>query len=274
MIAAIDVQGNRFVVQVIGYGEDRNRWVIDRYNIKTTERGPDTIKPALFDEDWNILKTVIDTDYPLIDGSGRRMAVAGVLCDSGGEPGVTDKAYGFYRRLETFRQNKFRLIKGAAKMDAPLIEQRWPDTRNRSDRRGLSHKDVPVLFLNTQRLKDRLDSDLTRSDDGIGFIHFPNWLGKWFFDELTREHRNAKGIWVSKAKNEAWDLMVYAEAGAIVGFPLGLRFKMQGMDYPGFWDDPPNWAKNWDHNTLIFDPNDREQEDSAKGRKSVVVRMF
>lgn len=271
LMAAVDVQHNRFVVQVVGFGPDRNRWLIDRYNIVRSDRRSTQgeslpIDPAAFDEDWDsALLPLIGKAYALADDTGRRMRIAGVVCDSGGMPGVTDKALDFYRRLNTDIRRRFRLVKGESKDTAPLIEQRFPDTRGRRDR-GASRGDVPVLFINTNRIKDRLDGDLSRDIPGPGYCHFPDWLGEWFFRELTRERRDDKGKWSAVAKNEAWDLMVYAEAAAIMGIPFGIRSK--GIDLRGFWSAPPPWARDWPDNNLVIraaerfesPPRDRDRE--------------
>ncbi len=259
LVAAIDVQANRFVVQVSGFGPGRNRWLIDRYNIRDSARGPGlTVDPVAFDEDWAQLSRLLEKSYALADGSGRRMRVGAVLCDSGGQDGVTDKAYSFYRRLDAEQRQRLRLVKGEPKLTAPLVEQRWPDTRYRSDRKGASKGDVPIYFINSNRMKDRLHGDLSRDQRGDGYCHFPDWLGQWFYDELTRETRGSDGRWSSTRKNEAWDLMNYCEAGAIIGLPFSARQpKIRGIDVPGFWDRPPPWAETWDKNALVFDP-DRE----------------
>lgn len=274
LIAAVDVQINRFVVQVHGYGPERNRWVIDHYNMRHGPRGENSVQPATYDEDWDLLIPLINKAYPLADGSGRKMMIAGALCDSGGHDTVTDKAYGFYRRLPPNLRPKFRLVKGEHKPNAPLIEQRWPDTRGRKDRQGASHGDVPVLFLNVSRLKDRLDGDLARNEPGPGYCHFPNWLGEWFFKGLTREKKDDKGRWQAKSKNEPWDLMVYGEAGAILGFPIRPKPRMQGMDLPGFWESPPGWAKPWDENSKVFDPKNEKEIEKAKRFDRPVIKMF
>lgn len=262
--AGVDVQKNRYVVQVMGYGPDRNRWLIDRYNISRSDR-PDSagnklpVDPASYAEDWRLLIPLITKKYPMQERPGSYMQMAFVLCDSGGRAGVTDQAYDFYRYLVSLNagyERKFRLIKGANSADAPLIEQRKPDTRNRKDIKGGSRGDVPVLFINTHRIKDRLDGDLSRNEPGPGYCHFPDWLGEWFYKELTREKRGPKG-WSSPAKNEAWDLMVYGEAGAIMGIPFSATGgRMKGIDKPNFWKSPPVWARLTDANELIVTDND------------------
>lgn len=264
LVAAIDIQKDRFVVQVMGYGPVRNRWVIDRYNIKYAKRGEGSIvAPAIYDEDWELLTPLTQKSYPLADGSGRSMRIAGVLSDGFGKEGVTEKAMAFYRRLMPELRQRFRFVKGEHKPGAPLIEQRWPDSRNRADRKGATRGDVPILFLNSNRLKDRLSGDLDRDQQGAGYIHFPGWLGEWFFREITNEKRDNDGNWEGTGRNEAWDLMCYAEAGAICGFPFSRRvLRKAGIDTPGFWDNPPAWA-NPELSALLLAPEAATQPTTA-----------
>jgi len=275
LVAAIDTQINRFVVQVVGHGEDRNQWVVDRYNIRRSARplgsGFADVDPATYAEDWWLLTKLLNKTYLLDDDSGRGMQVAMVGCDSSGLPGVTGNAYAYFRSLTPQDKSRFRLIKGEPKPGAPTVEQRWPDTRNKKDR-GASRGDVPVLFVGTNRLKDILDSELARDDRGTGYIHFPDWLPDWWYAELTREKRGSKGQWAGNGKNEAWDLLVYARALAIVGIPFGFyRARMIGIDSPGFWDKPPRWAADLDKNQFVSGP---DAPSSAHDQENEVINML
>ena len=73
-------------------------------------------------------------------------------------------------------------------------------------------------------------ADLSRDEVGPGYIHFPRWIGDWFFDELTNEVRTAKG-WDKTGRNEAIDLFVYADA-------LNILLKGEVIN----WESPPAWA--------------------------------
>ena len=83
LTAQVDVQAGQrrgFVVQVNGWGRDREHWVIDRYALKSSEREGDNgmlpIDPAGYAEDWRrLVDKCIDRRYPLADGSGRTMPV-------------------------------------------------------------------------------------------------------------------------------------------------------------------------------------------------------
>lgn len=63
-------------------------------------------------------------------------------------------------------------------------------------------------------------------------MHWPDWLGQWFFDELTAERRADDGKWEQiGARNEAFDLYTYAQAGLIKLDADRMR-----------WDAPRPWA--------------------------------
>lgn len=105
IVAAVDVQGGknrRFVVQMVGYGENGERWLIDRYNISHTLPDSDgvieKIDPRIPD-DWNILiSDVLKKCYPLSNNPNHFMPILAMAVDSGGEEGVTDNAYKFWRK--------------------------------------------------------------------------------------------------------------------------------------------------------------------------------
>ncbi|HFU4322716.1 TPA: terminase gpA endonuclease subunit, partial [Escherichia coli] len=82
-------------------------------------------------------------------------------------------------------------------------------------------------------LKDRVNNALWRDSPGPGYVHFPDWLGSWFYDELTYEERSSDGKWSKPGRgaNEAFDLMVYAEALVILHGYEKIR-----------WPDAPEWA--------------------------------
>ncbi|WP_375738063.1 phage terminase large subunit family protein [Pseudomonas boanensis] len=250
LVTSVDVQAGgkpRFVVQVHGYGVGAEEWLIDRYNIRNSRRiGEDgdelPIDPAAFLEDWEVLVTdVMQKAYPLADGSGRAMLPALVVCDSGGKAGVTEKAYDFYRKLKRRGLHRqFMLIKGGSQANAPRLRESFPDSE-RKDRKAKARGEIPVWMLNTNLLKDAVNNDLQRDKPGPGFVHLPEWLGEWWFEELTFEVRTQRG-WEkpSKGANEAFDLFCYARAGAI---KLGVEL----VD----WARPKPFARGWDENPFV-----------------------
>lgn len=244
LVATIDVQGGRnrrFVVQVIGYGESGERWIVDRYNIRHSMRcGPDgeslPIDPAGYPEDWGLLRTdVLDKCWPMSSNSAATMPIMAMAVDSGGEDGVTDNAYKFWRqcRQDGLRKRVY-LFKGDSSNRAQLITKKLPDNTGRSNRRAEARGDVPLYLLQTNQLKDRINNALQRDVPGPNYVHFPDWLGEWFYDELTYEERGIDGKWQKPGKgaNEAFDLMVYAHALVI----------LRGYERIN-WDAPPEWAR-------------------------------
>ena len=264
VVMTVDVQANRFVCQAIGYGEDRQRAIVDRFSIvKSNRTGDDgerfTVNPGAYAEDWLLLTELLEKSYQLSDGSGRRLQVVTLGVDSGGQDKATENAVAWWRGLSPGQKTRARLVKGEHKPSAPAVDQRWPDTRGRSDRAGATQGDVPILFINVNQVKDLLASDLERNDPGPGFVSFPDWLPDWFYAELTREKRDKNGKWSAKGRNEAWDLLVYGEALARVGFPFRFRpFLLTGINAPGFWSNPPRWAQTWDKNGMVFGKDEQK----------------
>lgn len=247
LLAAVDVQGGRnrrFVVQIVGYGENSERWLIDRYNIKSSMRSNSDgeslpIDPSAYPEDWDLLiSDVLNKQYRIEGLDGGFMPILAMAVDSGGEDGVTDNAYKFWRRCKRDGLSKrVYLVKGDSTKRQKLITRTYPDNTSRSDRHAKARGDVPLYLLQTDQLKDRISNALSRETVGANYIHFPSWIGEWFFDELTYEERGQDGKWrkPGKGNNEAFDLFCYAHAIAILrGYE---RIKW------GDEDNVPHWAK-------------------------------
>lgn len=282
LVATIDVQAGlkaSFVVHVYGIGVGGDVWHVDMFKIRKSERLDEDgerhlINPAAYPEDWQVLvPQVIERSYPLADGSGRRMSIKATGCDSGGAAGVTTNALNFWRWLRdenpSGHHRRFQLVKGEPSKSAPRVRLGYPDSE-RKDRNSGARGDVPVLFINTNSMKDQVAAMLGREDtaefksaSGFGMIHFPTWAEDWLYTQLTAEVRDAKGWHNPRGKrNEAFDLLVYCMAISI--YP---PIKLERID----WSKPPSWAREWDRNDLVFDETEpkpfhkpREKVDFAK----------
>ncbi|EFC9762309.1 phage terminase large subunit family protein [Escherichia coli] len=271
LLASVDVQGGkkrRFVVQIIGYGENGERWLVDRYNIRQSLRCDENgeaqqVHPGSYPEDWQLLITdVLEKTYALQSDPSRRMPILAMAVDSGGEDGVTDNAYKFWRQCRRDGLGKrVYLIKGDSTRRQKIITKTHPDNTGRSDRRADARGEVPVYLLQTDLLKDQLSNNLERETPGAGYIHFPDWLGEWFYEELTYEERGTDGKWrkPGKGNNEAFDLFCYAHAVAV----------LRGYEKIRDWEQPPAWAAAQESNSNIID-GDRPREIAVK--KAVPVR--
>lgn len=249
LFAMVDVQKNRWEVQIMGIrpapvGYDAV--VIDRYPVFKSKRTDEDgerlwVKPAAYLEDWDLLEEeVMQRKYRLVDDSGE-MAIRMTFCDSGGKEGVTSKVYDFYRKLKREgKASRFMPVKGEHSPGAPRAAVSYPDTK-RKDRLAQARGEIPVLFFNSNSLKDTLNNMLDRETAGGGKIDFPDWLDIKFFEELTVETKGARG-WENKAnrRNESWDLCAYF-IGACV---------WQKVDQVN-WEDPPAWLAPWKNNPLV-----------------------
>lgn len=264
IVATIDIQKTAFVVQVTGFTPDMDAVVIDMFKVRLSnrlnargERLP--IDPAAYFDDWKVLEEeVMQKTYELADGSGRRMGIRATGSDSGGSEGVAGHAYNFWRHLKS-QQNgshrRFILLKGEGSKSAPLARTNFPDS-SKKDRMAVARGDVPVVFLNSNPLKDRVNLLMARrvteaSDEGGGKLRYPSWAEDWFYVQLTSEVRSEKG-WtnIRKRRNEAFDLTYYA-------LGMVLRPREDGSPYVHFaidrinWDNPPSWADDWDNNDFV-----------------------
>ncbi|ENY0908262.1 phage terminase large subunit family protein [Serratia marcescens] len=250
LVATVDVQGGknrRFVVQVMGYGAHGERWLVDRYNIRQSMRFDKNgeslpVDPAAYLEDWDLLRTdVLDKSWPLDKDPNVKMPVLAMAVDSGGEDGVTGNAYEFWRKCRRDGvQKRVYLFKGDSQVRSKLISKTFPDNTERSNRRAQARGDVPLYLLQTNALKDRINNALLRDTPGANFVHFPDWIGEWFYDELTYEERSPDGKWKKPGRgaNEAFDLMVYAQALVILRGYEKIK-----------WEKPPPWAEPFEYST-------------------------
>lgn len=252
LVSTIDVQKNRFVVQVYGVGPSDNGvnfdiYLVDRFDIQKSKRKDDDgdthwVKPYAVQEDWELItEQVVDKEYELEDGSGF-MSIKVVGIDSGGKSGSTTRAYNYWRSM---RDNgagaRVLLIKGEHKFGAPRAEIDFPDS-DRKDRSAGARGEIPVLFLNSNVLKDML-LGMIEGDSATGGRHFTNkWTPDYVYTELAVEHRDDKGKWLNPAKrrNEAWDLGYYCLGLCVV-------LKVESFD----WDKPEAWYAEWSNNSLV-----------------------
>jgi len=253
LVAAVDVQGGqsgRFVVQVHAVGKHMEQWLVDRYSIVSTDMrqgmdGDDApIDPASYPEDWDMVtKMVVDSTYRLIDG--REMRVRMVAVDTGGEDGVTDKAYAWFRRIRREgKHGRVMLVKGGSVKNAPMIKESLVGGKKQGEK-----GDVILYLLNTSILKDAVSASLRRAVFGPGYMHYGKWTPKAFFDELSAEVRDSNGTWRKvRKRNESLDLSCYIRA-AIVKL---------GADRIN-WDRPPAWADDLSVNIDVISRDDRQK---------------
>ncbi len=275
--ASVDVQGGsnaRFDVQVHAVGPNFEQAVINRFTILDSRRegmgstyAP--IDPASYPEDWDrITEEVVRSTYRT-STEGREIRVKLTVVDSGGEDGVTDKAYEWMRRCRRDGLGmRVMLYKGASTKTAPLLRESLLGARN-SKEKG----DVPVYVCNPNLLADAVAANLKRTKPGPGYYHFPEpkgpnnpegWLPKSFFDELAAEVRDENGTWRQvRKRNETFDHLKMIYAGL-------LRL---GIDKIKDWaEGAPQWAQPLDANSeVVTSDQRREMKQQAVEQRQAVV---
>lgn len=282
LIATIDVQSTSFVVQVQGFTEHGDMIIIDGFKIRKSARldadgDPLPVAPFVFKEDWHQIKeAVIDKTYPLGDGSGRHMAIKVVGCDTGGEKGGTFNAYEYWRKLKKDGDGlhrRFVLLKGEGSKTAPRALVRWPESKSQ-DKMAAARGDIPVLFLNSNPLKDIVSGMLDRRivDEGEieqgGMIRFASWFEDWFYSQMTNEVRTTKG-WenTSKRRNEVFDLAYYAIGIALRPHDRTVPYVDIQVDRIDWETNTPAWALPWNENELVFYP-EKQGNPNQTGKRS------
>lgn len=272
VVAAVDVQGGknaRFEVQVHAIGEHQEQWLIDRYAITRSKRegmGDEfaPIDPAAYPEDWDTLtERVLKATYRTNDPD-REIRVKAAIVDTGGEDGVTDKAYAWARRVRKLGLlQRLKLSKGAStKADWHIRETHVGGKQGQGD--------ITLHLLEPNKFKDMVFAGLQRRSPGPGYYHFPapkgpqnpnGWLPQAFFDELKAEVRNESGAWEQiKKRNESFDLCYMIRALCM----------MLGADKREFWNAPPSWARTHAENSEAFTPEARREMKSESAKAPVV----
>lgn len=255
LLASVDVQPGRFVVAVFAHLAEGERVLIDRFDIfappKTSPRAKDRqINPARFGEDWDAIEaTLAPLVYPVANAD-HGLKLLSVVCDAGGEPGVTPNAYAYWRKMKRARPRWFHLVRGFGGENRPRAEVKAPEFAHGGGRKNAA-KDILLIRAATDRLKDETAAALLRQEAGARSLHTPKGAPKEVFAEYAGERREAKG-WRKRPgvkRNEALDLAVYNLALFIV---LGCE-KIK-------WTKPPAWAVIGPENTFAVQDQDAAPE--------------
>jgi len=201
LTCGIDVQGNRFELQVIGWGAADERWVIDYRVIDGSPKMPET---------WELVLQAIGRKYR--HASGVELPIHITFIDSGHE---AEAVYNFVLKYQTRR---IHCSKGyGGKTGDPIIGKASPP---RGSRR------VPLYPINVDDAKRNIMSSLDMKLPGPSYCHFPlhlDTVDEEYFSMLVAEHeetvRNKRGVathtvWVEdRPRNEALDTAVLCLVG-------------------------------------------------------------
>jgi phage terminase large subunit GpA-like protein len=218
----IDCQGDRVEWQLVGFGRDFRRFVIE-YGVIPGHIADPTCRErldGLLQQTWpNVAGRRIGIDRAAIDGNA-----------------WTEDVWEWARRHP---RSKLIMVRGANHDTAPRIAR---VKKERHDRTGALLKYAGRFFnFGSSVMKMALYRDLVKDDPLIkGFVAFPRGLDDEYFRQLTAEHRQAvkrHGFttwrWVKDPAqpNEGLDTMLQAETAAnnwgIRGLPDALWLKLE-----------------------------------------------
>lgn len=209
LTAAVDVQDDRFEVEVVGWGVGKESWGIRYQKI---------YGDMLKDQVWDDLDAFLLTPFHKKDGTA--LYALAVCIDSGGH-----HANRVYRFCKERWDRHVYAIKGKGGADQPFI--RNPSTNNRAK--------VPLFILGVDAGKALVYQRLRHQTKGPNYCHFPlneeAGYTEEYFEGLTSERqviRWRKGrsviVWEIKdrahKRNEPLDLRNYNTAALEIANPV------------------------------------------------------
>jgi len=207
LFAGTDVQHNRLECYVVGYGRDRESWIVDRHVIFGSPALPET---------WQGLEEVLDKGYTHPGGTSMRIERMAIDASDGV---TTHFVRVFARKWEPSR--RVIAVKGQAAQGRPLISK--PTQQDVNYRGKVMKKGVHLWPYGSDTAKGSLYARLRIAEPGPGYVHLPSGLPEEFFKQLTAERRVTRYLrgqprteWVLERgrRNEALDCVCMADAAA------------------------------------------------------------
>lgn len=203
LTAGVDVQDNRFEIEVVGWNKGFESWGID-YKVLFCDPGKE--------ESWDRLEEVLQEEYAFANGNG--LLIAATCVDTGGH--YTDECYKWLKKMEK-KQKRIYGIKGMGGSGIPLVYKESRNTKNK----------IRIFILGVDAGKEKIVGRLSIEEPGPGFCHFPNnpekGYNETYIKGLNSEQLVTKMVkgrpkseWVKKSgtRNEPLDLRNYATAAA------------------------------------------------------------
>lgn len=209
LTAGVDVQDDRFEVEVVGWGAGKESWGIRYQKI---------YGDLLKDQVWDDLDNFLMQSFSKADGT--KLYILSCCVDSGGHH--TDQVYRFTKARY---ERRIWAVKGKGGAEVPYI--RNPSTNNRVK--------TPLFIIGVDAGKALLYQRLKHETKGPNYCHFPEneeaGYDETYFRGLTSEKmvvRFKKGrstvVWEIKdtkyKRNEPLDLRNYATAALEIANPL------------------------------------------------------
>lgn len=202
LTAGVDVQDDRFEIEITGWGRGYESW-----GIKYDKIFGDLEK----EETWDLLENYLDKEFYFASGSS--LLIACTCIDTGGH--FTTQCYKWLKKMER-KSKRIYGVKGMGGPGIPLIHKL--STNNQLK--------VKVFILGVDSGKEILMTRLNTVDEGPGYCHFPinadRGYNETYIKGLNSEQRvvhikDGRPVikWVKKAggiRNEPLDLRNYSTA--------------------------------------------------------------
>lgn len=241
---SVDTQGTYFCVGATAWGLDGRHQPIDRFDLNTPPTGPEgaakrVIKPGVYADDWEVLDA-LETMRWRVEGTDWELGAVAATVDMQGERATTDNAYKFLRRRRSEGKGTFwHLSRGRGirkkKEFRDRVWQARPETVSGKAKNRRVAKDIVILNMAADRLKDAVSASLVMTEIGPNYCAIADWMSKDQLTELTAERRDDDGHWEKRpgfVRNESLDHLVQARATfIIIG---GERINLE---------TPPDWAR-------------------------------
>ena len=200
--AGIDVQDDRFEVEIVGWGMERESWSLEYLVIPGDMENPST---------WARLHSILvgrRYNHP----TGRKMKIAGACLDTGGHH--TQAAYNYIAR--TYDLNIWG-IKGSSVRNRPII------TGPNAIKAEKGFK-VKLFQVGSDTAKDVVYASISVDRPGPNYCHFPELHPVEYFSRLVAERKRTRYrqgrpyreyFLPAGRRNEALDCRVYALAALV-----------------------------------------------------------
>lgn len=211
LTAAVDVQDDRFEVEVKGWARNMENWGIYKTEIYGNMEKSDI---------WEELEEYLETVFHFEDG--RELSIAGVVIDTGGS--YTNRVYKWVKAMKDKGKRVYGIKGYAQKEGIPLLYKRTKvdiKEQKKSGREVVVDSTV-IRILGVDAGKEDISGWLKIEEPGEGYCHFPSNHGRGYdgeyFKGLFSEkqvYKKVRGIikksWVKKSgvRNEPLDLFNY-----------------------------------------------------------------
>lgn len=210
LTASVDVQDNRFEVEIRGWARNYETW-----GLYKTEIYGDLIT----DESWDDLEAYLSLTLHFANGA--ELNIAGFAIDTGGH--FTNKTYKWIKKMKA-KGKKCYGVKGyAGKPDIPLLyKETIVNIKEEKNGKEVVVDRTLINIIGVDSGKEDIINRLKIKEVGAGYCHFPAEKGRGYDEEyfkgLTSESQITKKVkdiikkvWVKKsgARNEPLDLFNY-----------------------------------------------------------------